>query len=341
MLSWSLCVSAHAISFRHDVAADSYIVEDNDFPAVVDLWPGDCTATLIRPDALITVAHCASDIRLPMDLTIGGRGRPIRSVTLHPEYPGWANDIAIILLEYPVTDVMPHDLYRDTDELGQTLTLVGRGLHSTGLIGERGGDMDFQLRRAQNVVARTSDQWLEVVFESPDAPDVLPLEGVGLGGDSGGPAFIETPTGLALAGLNSWGDAPAVRDIGKYDAWDYSTRISVHLEWIDAVLGEPTGPELSVDGTCGGPVTLVLSGFESGARVAVVTGSSAGTTPVPGGPCAGTPLAVGSPLLLRRVVTMDSDGALMLEVSVPLGACGSSVQAIDMARCAMSPDQPL
>jgi hypothetical protein len=334
-------VNANAISFRHDVAADSYIVEEADFPAVVDLWPGDCSATLIRPDALITVAHCASDIRLPMALTISGLERPIRSVALHPDYRGWADDIAIIFLEDSVTDVMPHDLYRDTDELGQTLTLVGRGLHSTGLVGERGGDMDLQLRRAQNVVTRTSDQWLEVVFEGPDDGDVLPLEGVGLAGDSGGPAFIETPTGLALAGLNSWGDAPAVRDIGTYDSWDYSTRISVHLEWIDAVLGGPALPGLSVDGVCGGLVTLDLAGFDSGARVAIVTGSGAGTTPVPGGLCAGTPLGVADPLLLRRVVTMDGDGALMLEVSVPLGACGSSVQAIDMARCTMSPAQPL
>ena len=181
-----LTPEANAIITRHDVPDADYIVADNDWPALVDLFqPGDCLATLITDTYLITAAHCAQDLGANWVLNVNGTDKDVAEVILHPDYQGGNWDLALIRLDTPVQGVTPYPLYRDTDELGQTLTLVGRGLHATGLEGEQGGSMDQQLRRAENVVSNTNDHWLEVRFEEPTESGVLPLEGVGAAGDSG------------------------------------------------------------------------------------------------------------------------------------------------------------
>ncbi len=331
--------SALALSTRHDVPDESYVVPDEDYPAVVDLWPGDCTATLIRDDALLTVAHCAEDLRMGWILDIAGEDRAVSRVVLHPDYRGWASDIAVVFVDSPVDHVVPHALYEGVDELGATLTLVGRGLHATGLDGERGGRMDFQLRRAQNVVSRVSEHWLEVVFESPTDPTVLPLEGVGIAGDSGGPAFVETPDGLAIAGLNSWGDAPRPWDIGKYDGWDYSSRVSTYIDWVRGVLA--VAPLVEISGGCGDRATLTLSGFSPEGDVAILSASDVGSTLAPLGPCRGERVDLATPLTRRVVLSADAGGAAVLELDLPAESCGTALQAMDLATCLVSPVRAL
>jgi len=244
-------LQAAAIITRHDVPDSDYVVPDSDYPQVVDLFqPGDCQGTLIAPTFLLTAAHCAEDINIPRPLRVDGVDYFIADVILHPQWGGGNYDIALIRFQDPVQGVTPFPLYRNTDEEGQMMTLVGRGLHATGLEGERGGSMDQQLRRATNVVSGVNEHWLEVFFESPNDAGITALEGVGAAGDSGGPAFIENKDGIFLAGLNSWGDAFPYSDIGKYGAWDYSTRVSSYLQWIDSEAGTgPTEPGTPTDDT--------------------------------------------------------------------------------------------
>lgn len=229
---------AAAIVIRHDVPPSAYVVDDTEYPGVVDLFePGDCIGTLVDDRHLLTVAHCAEDTRDADVLNVNGQRRGVDAVFLHPKWNGWANDIAMIRLDDPV-DTPPTPVYRGEDEAGATLTLVGRGLYATGLEGERGAVDDGVLRRATNVVTAATPQWLEVYFDDPDSPDVTALEGVGAGGDSGGPAFIQSEGGVFIAGLNSWGEGDGTAKLAQYGAWDYSTRVSTQLDWIDCVLGE-------------------------------------------------------------------------------------------------------
>jgi len=249
----SLCDVAVAIVTRHDVDDDLYIVDDADYPALVDLFePGDCIGTLIEASHLLTVAHCAEDLRAGDRLSVAGTRHEIDEVLLHPDYDGWTYDIALVRFLEPVAGVTPLPLYRETDEDGQTLILVGRGLHATGLEGEPGATTDGALRRATNVVTKTSKHWIEVFFEEPGESGITDMEGVGAGGDSGSPAFIETEAGLLIAGLNSWGDSdPPVR-IAQYGAWDYSTRVSAHLDWIDGEAGLSPGTSTEPGAETGG-----------------------------------------------------------------------------------------
>ena len=234
---------ASAIITRHDVSDEEYVVDDADYPELIDLfYPGDCIGTFITDTTLLTVAHCAEDLRESDSLIVNGEPLGIDTIMLHPDYNGWNNDVALIRMESATEGITPYAIYKGTDELGQTLTLVGRGVHATGQEGEPGGSTDGLLRRATNVVSFTSNQWLEVYFEDPDGTDELTdLEGVGAAGDSGSPAFIETDEGLVIAGLNSWGDAPRGIQIGQYGASDYSSRVSQFTDWIEKHSGGTAG----------------------------------------------------------------------------------------------------
>ncbi len=232
---------AEAIITRDNVPDASYVVPDAEYPAVVDLFePGDCIGTLITTQHLLTVAHCAEDLAVSATLSVDGTSYSIAQVTLHPDWNGFDNDIAIAQLESPTSGVTPHTLFAGSDEQGRTLTLVGRGPHATGLQGEPGATTDGQLRRATNLVTSANEQWLQVRFDAPQDAQVTELEGVGAAGDSGGPAFIETTAGLELAGLNSWGDPAPGGAIGQYGGTDHSTRVSYFADWIQGEISNPT-----------------------------------------------------------------------------------------------------
>ena len=130
----------------------------------------------------------------------------------------------------------PYKLYRKNDELSSNVSLVGRGLYSTGLKGEGAGVSDAKLRRATNKVSSVNDHFMEIIFNRGEEAGVTKLEGVGLAGDSGCPVFINERGTPYIAGLNSWGrEAKGQSDIGTYGARDYQTRVSRYLSWIDSI----------------------------------------------------------------------------------------------------------
>ncbi len=226
---------AHAIITRHDVDDAEYIVDGADYPALVNLFePGDCLATLVHPSYLLTVAHCAADLETGASLSIGDETRAVSTITLHPRWnDGDAFDIALIRLDTPVLSVQPIPLYRAEDEVGSEIELLGRGLHGTGEQGESGATDDALLRRATNTVDSVDDHFLRLTFDPPTREASTMLEGVGAGGDSGGPVFLRREGIDYLAGLNSWGDSCDV-DVAKYKANDYQVRVSQFVAWVDA-----------------------------------------------------------------------------------------------------------
>lgn len=235
---------AEAIVIRHDVDDAEYVVDPAEYPALTDLIsPGDCIGTLVEASHVLSVAHCAVDLEAGDALTFAGVDYTVQEVFLHPQWDDEdAFDIAVVRLTEPVVGVEPMPVYRGEDEDGATLTLVGRGVTATGLVGEAGGRTDGLLRRATNVVISADEHFLEVVFEEPDDPSVLPLEGVGAAGDSGCPAFIEVDGVRYVAGLNSYGDADGNVGIAEYGSFDYQTRVSRYLDWLDMrIEPEPSG----------------------------------------------------------------------------------------------------
>ncbi len=234
-----LVPDAHAIMRRHDVADAEYVVEADEYPALVDLLaPGDCMATLIAPQWLLTAAHCAAHLPADHEILIGGTSHEVDGVVCHPDYRGFEHDIALVRLTTAVTEVTPLAVYRDNDEVGQGVLLVGRGDHGTGKKGQSDARNDGQTREATNTVRAAESEWIEFVFNEPGDSGLTPTEGISGDGDSGGPALIETSTGLQVAGVSSWQDARECK-VGEYGVHEFYTRVSSYLSFID----DTTGPD--------------------------------------------------------------------------------------------------
>jgi len=245
ILALKITQEAEAIIIRDDRNDADYVVDDADYPALVDLIEkGDCIGTLVHESFLLTVAHCAADMNEGDPLIINKTPNSVSEIIPHPKWKKRRDeyDIALLRLKKPVKNVIPFPIYRGSDEKGTPITLVGRGVTATGLRGERGAKNDGKLRKCTNIVTKVDDHFIEILFERPEEKGITKLEGVGAAGDSGCPAFMHIHGVRYIAGLNSWGDGPKGIKVGQYGAYDYQTRVSRYLEWLDSVVKFPDPP---------------------------------------------------------------------------------------------------
>lgn len=96
-------------------------------------------------------------------------------------------------------------------------------------------------------------------------------------------------------------------------------------------LGGPSGPTLSITGSCPGTVTFDISGGTSFGGVGVAYGA-AGSFTIGGGGCAGLAIDISSPTL-AGVFGADINGDVSFTANIPSGACGLTVQAVDLGSC--------
>ncbi|MFC6840077.1 S1 family peptidase [Xanthomonas theicola] len=269
--------AAGAVIIRADVEDAGYRVPTSALPALVDL-PGEGQGVLIAPQWVVTAAHAAPMQRQGMDeqVSIGGAAREVKRVVTYPGYEklpdrliqealstgdlsklaaflASSNDIALIQLASPVTDVAPIALYRGDQEVGMTAELVGKGASGNGSAGqELRSPHRTVLRHAFNVIVGADQRYVWYRFDSP--PSALPLEGITGSGDSGGPLLIGDGSSRRLIGLASWSkyppdhpfwktwtpDRPFVE--GLYGQIVHAVRISRYIPWIESVISASAGP---------------------------------------------------------------------------------------------------
>mgnify|MGYP001796423706 CR=1 FL=1 len=197
---------------RHDIEPALYLVAVDEFPAVfaVDSFQEEIQIAydkideLLKPSLLVSVqqepeyrtrydgmgmliapmwvlsaAHVAIELSVEKTIEIGGSRHRVAEIFLHPLFRNYSeteemaeNDIALIKLQQPVENIKPLPLYTHKDEMGKTLTFVGRGDFGNGLVGP--DSVDGQMRMAINRVEDADDQWLMFQFDAP--PDCLALE---------------------------------------------------------------------------------------------------------------------------------------------------------------------
>lgn len=256
-----LTSSAGAVVIRHDVDDSNYMIPASEFPALLDM-PGEGHGVLIAPQWAVTAAHT-----LPMhseltQVAINGVPKQVERVVVHPGYKtlpqtlidqamasgeamlivaflATSDDIALIRLAQPVTDVAPIAIYQGGGEAGQITRLIGKGATGTGTGGhDPKGPNRTELRHASNRITSAYDRWICYVFDAP--PAALPLEGILGNGDSGGPVLIEAKEDQwSLAGLAAWkvvqGDVRTARP-GRYGQTACNVRLSHYRDWIEHVV---------------------------------------------------------------------------------------------------------
>jgi len=259
-----------SIVMRHDVDPAEYLLDIQDYQSTIVI-PG-CTATLIAPRWIMTAAHCvypsnAEGSKAGDKITLLDQDITIQAVYSHPDHTQEGtlkHDIALIELIEPSLSILPTAIYEKEDELGQQMKLAGYGVVADGVQGIYDRCFPCDLRGADNIVEEVNDYQLRFRFDAPDEGNSLPLEGVGAGGDSGGPVFIETDNGRYVAGVSSFGSR-------KYNEFDNYTRVSKELNWLAEVMaadyqGSYSGPlysevaqeENSMTTNSGGSFGLVI-----------------------------------------------------------------------------------
>ena len=257
----AVSLPALAVVIRHDVPDQKYRVQETHMQAIANL-PHEGHGVLIAPQWIVTAAH-ATQWHPVTEIMLNGACRKVERLIVHKGYktlpkelttadadaaPAIAllaasDDIALIKLVQPVTDVEPLKLYRGDDEAGKLMQLMGMGATGNG---ERGQPLHSShrtaMRRAFNVVNTADTRWLGYVFDA--GPGAHPLEGMSGNGDSGGPVLIEQDGEWKLAGLTSWtfaeGKVSAWKP-GRYGSKSFAVRLSRYLDWI--------GQELTADGS--------------------------------------------------------------------------------------------
>ncbi|WP_444930146.1 S1 family peptidase [Microbulbifer sp. SSSA002] len=248
--------TVNAIIIRDDTEDEEYRIPSSVLPALVD-FPGEGHGILISPQWIVTAAHVAC-MQHFKEVNLNNEPRKVASVIVHPGYKAPDNklikealatgngsslqefiastdDIALIKLENPITDVKPISLYRGDDEIGKIVQLIGKGSTGRGDAGPKANSPHrTTLRRAFNEISTVKDRWISYVFDTPKT--AVKLEGMAGKGDSGSPVLINEDQEWKLAGIVAWDSSE--RDLrtyygGRYGDAGYNVRVSYYIDWIE------------------------------------------------------------------------------------------------------------
>ena len=264
VLFLALPSTAGAIVIRHDVDDSEYRVPASELPALVDM-PKSGHGVLIASQWVITAAHTIPLHSKLKKVRINGKSRRVERVVIHDgykrfpqelidqamatgeatllvEFASTTDDIALVKLAKPVTDVVPVELYEDSPRPGEIVKIIGKGTTGNGATGySLGAPSRTELRRAYNEIGSVYDRWFCYRFDEPSS--ALPLEGALGNGDSGGPVLTQVEDRWLLSGLASWkvieGHVLTAK-YGRYDQVTCNVRLSHYIDWIRSeISGQP------------------------------------------------------------------------------------------------------
>lgn len=186
---------------------------------------GSCIA--INDNIIITAAHVLNKTKNHVVL-INNKTIKLNKIIIHQNYNenkfGY-NDIALALLEKPISLDWYPKLYEDKDEVGKVCSLSGFGSTGTFTTGHNKSD---GLKRAGSNIIDSIDRGMLLCTPSFKI-NKTELEFMIAPGDSGGGLFI----GNRLAGIHSCIMAEGHKAKSDYRTESGHTRISDHIDWIN------------------------------------------------------------------------------------------------------------
>jgi len=226
---------ALAVVGRHDVTDEKLVELGARFPAVGQVLP-DGVGTLIAPRWVITTAHAATLIPKGEGVfRLEGKEYKVAKVFMHPHSTISLDeppeiDMALLILGEEVKSVTPLAFYKEKDEEGQSVTIVGFGEGGDGKSKTR-RRADEKRRAVTNVVSEVNSMRLLCKFDEP--PAGKELEGVAALGDGGAPALVKVEEAWLVAGVSSPHQEGPSRLYGGMNGF---TRVSTFVPWIEKTM---------------------------------------------------------------------------------------------------------
>jgi len=210
---------ARALLIRADRDDAEYLELASRYGAAVRLASVEGEGALIAPRWVLTAASVAARMRASEALRVADRDVRIETVFSHPDA-----SLALVFLRDAVDGVEPMPIYRENDETGKAIVIVAHG--PTGVIGDKTTrvKMDRRTRAAINTIDRVETRAFATRVKPAD--EASDLQGAATAAEVGHPAFIETKTGIFVAGI---GLAPA-------GDWEPYLRVSAFADWIDTTM---------------------------------------------------------------------------------------------------------
>lgn len=203
-----------------------------------------CTGTLISEDVVLTAAHCVGPDWAKKSVFLAKNKNPIAvsRYIAHENYSehiptniAW-NDIALLKLTKPVDlPYRPAMLPQSSDSLatGQVVLLAGFG-QNTPVPRSLGSSRNPTLRKIEQKILNPDYLQTEFLVNIKDGGSCF--------GDSGGPAYIQSETGLIVRGLTSHlTEKDLISGSSKHKTYAcleemVYTNVSAMTEWIEESL---------------------------------------------------------------------------------------------------------
>jgi Trypsin len=210
------------------------LAKDKELPDCVAVQGATClcTGTLIGPNVVITAGHCheggcVDKIFIGNDVNQTGRTVKVKQAIPHPGFDSTTlkDDLTLLILDETIADVPPRPIAQDAEvDNAFALQLAGFGLTEANGLGRK-------LVVEVSIATATCGADVAGGFGCHENQEIV-AGGNGhdsCNGDSGGPAYVKTASGLKLAGATSRASASAKVNCG--DGGIY-VRLDRYLDWI-------------------------------------------------------------------------------------------------------------